>query len=84
MKFKVGDKVKIVGKSLGRSFESLSYSDGEIVAICGSGDGSNGDNCIDVRPLGRMYPVDWYAPPDLILPLENQIEQMFDELIEDL
>lgn len=81
--FKIGDMVKVVGKSLGRPFESISYSDGKIVGICGSGDGSNGDNCIEVR-ASNSFDTDWFAPQDLISPFQNQIEQMFDDIIKDL
>jgi len=81
--FKIGDKVKIVGKSLGRPYESISYSGGKIARIHGSGDGSNEYNCIAVRSSNSLD-TDWFAPQDLILPLENQIDKMMDELIEDL
>lgn len=82
MKFNVGDQVKIVGKSLGRDFKSISYSEGEIVKIYGSGDGSNENNCIVVKGY-TGYISDWFAPQDLRLKT-TEIEQMFDELIENL
>lgn len=81
--FEVNDKVKIIGKSLGRKFSTLEYSEGIITSFRGSGDGSDSFNCIVVKPFDCMDS-DWYAPRDLILPLEKQIEQMFDELIKDL
>jgi len=81
--FKIGDKVKIVGKSLGRPYESISYSEGIIREIRGHADGSNENNCIEVRS-SNSFDTDWFAPQDLISPFQNQIEQMFDDIIKDL
>ena len=87
MKFKIGDQVKIVGKSLGRPFSILKYSEGIISEIRGFADGSNENNCIVIAEIGDISPCDydWFAPQDLIwIPHLTKIDKMFDELIEDL
>lgn len=78
MKFKIGDRVDIVSKSLGKSFMSLKHREGVVEYIYGRGDGSDENNCI-------MVDGNWFAPQDLRLSnFTSEIEQMFDELIEDL
>jgi len=88
IKLAIGDKVKVLGKSVGRRFVDIPYTNGKIIKFHGNGDGSNGSNCIVVEGFARWHThqVDWYAPWDLELVDKTaaEINLMFDDIIEAL
>lgn len=80
--FKIGDKVKILSKSVGKDITRVDYREGFV----------NNFDFFDGKQVVIVYyrrdrTGDFFLPEDLDffeLPLKNQIDQMFDDLINEL
>lgn len=84
MKFKEGDEVKIIDKSIGRPLNIIDFDECDgyreypnrifpIFSIRGNGEGINDENCIVI--FG-----DYYAPEDLVA-YNHGIDEIFEDLI---